>query len=334
MFRWLFALALHALIASWSITSTAQPAVVAATLFQQAVSKMAAGQFSDACPLLEESYRLAAKPGTLFTLANCRDREGKVATASVRYNEYLRTYANMTEEEKPKHAGRVGVAESRVREIDPALPTLNVVWRGELPANLKILVDSVELAAQTLNVPLPFDPGSHEIVVQQPGVPEIKRIVTLEIGHATTFDLDVDVSLVKPPVAEPSIVPPPEKPVAQPSKPAANPQRTAGFVALGVGGTGLAFGGIMGALALFEKRTVDAHCSANVCDATGFAASNRMGAYAPLSTAGLIAGGVLATAGIVLVLTTRSPAKEKPIAIAVRAHGVQGGGLVGVGGTF
>lgn len=337
MNRWLFALALQALIAMWSTAAGAQQTVVASTLFQQAVSKMAVGQFSEACPLLEESYRLEAKSGTLFTLANCRDREGRVATASVRYSEYLRAYANMSELEKKKHAGRANVAETRVRELEPELPTLKVVRQGELPEGVTIRVDNVRLTPRTLNLPLPFDPGTHEITVEQKGTESIKRTVTLEMGHAATFDIDADVSLVKPLVEDTSTQAPSPILPPQPKKPAANPRRLAGFITLGVGGAGLVFGGVMGALALVEKRTVDEHCdtTTGTCNAqAGIDAENRRRLYAPLSTGGLIAGGILAAAGVVLVVTAPSPAKEKPMALTVRAGGVPGGGFVGIGGQF
>lgn len=69
----------------------AQSADIASSLFQQARTKMENGELTAACPLLDECFRQDPKPGTLFTLANCRDRDDKLAAASGRYGEYVRT---------------------------------------------------------------------------------------------------------------------------------------------------------------------------------------------------------------------------------------------------
>lgn len=317
--------------------AAAQPAVVASTLFQQAVSKMQVEQFAEACPLLEESYRLDAKPGTLFTLANCRDREGKPASARARYGEYIRAYANMSTTDQPKHAERAKIAETRVLELEPQLPTLQLKWQGELPTHVKIFVDDVEWTSRTVALPLPLDPGPHEITVRQSGAPDTKRVVTLEAGVVTPFDLTTEISLAKPPGTDPTTAVSPIKMVSPSGKSKTNPRKAAGFITIGVGGASLVFGSVMGALAIAEKQTVNTQCTGAGgydCNRTGFAAVEKMRAYATPSTVGFIAAGVLVATGVVLVVTIPARSKEKPTSLTLRASGVWGGGVVGVGGNF
>ncbi len=337
MNRYFFVGAMHGFVATWSVYAAAEPAVVASTLFNQAVEKMEAEQFSEACPLLEQSYKLAPKPGTLFTLANCRDREGKVASANTRYAEYLRTYAGMTEAERQKHANRAFISETRVHELESRLPKLKLTWQGELPAQLRILVDDVEWASHAPGFTFPLDPGPHQISVMQPGAPGKKREIMLELGKATTLDINAEVSFVKLHAPESTTDVVPVKTFPSATNPRTNPRKTAGFITLGVGSAGLVFGGIMGMLALSEKQTVAAHCHGTArheCDATGISAVERMRTYANPSTIGFVAGGVLAATGVVLVVTSPRQTKEEPMTMTLDAGGVRGGGFVGVEGKF
>jgi hypothetical protein len=188
-----------------------------------------------------------------------------------------------------------------------------------------------------LTLPLPLDPGPHEIVVQQLGAPDTKRVVTLEMGHSTTFDLDVDVTFVKAKETQPARTIAPMKMDPASTKSGTNPRKAAGFITLGVGGASLVFGGVMGVLALAEKQTVETHCTGAAgydCDATGFSAVGRMRGYTTPSTVGFIAAGVLAAGGLVLVVTAPARSREKPTITTLRAQSVWGGGFVGVEGYF
>ncbi|HRI68220.1 MAG TPA: hypothetical protein PK156_28515 [Polyangium sp.] len=337
MNRYFFAGAIYGFVATWSVLAAAEPAVVASTLFNQAVEKMEAEQFSEACPMLEQSYKLAPKPGTLFTLANCRDREGKIASANTRYAEYLRTYAGMTEAERQKHANRAFISETRVHELEPQLPILKLTWQGELPTHVKILVDDVEWVSHLSGFTLPLDPGPHRMSVIQRGAPGQNREIMLELGKMTTLDINAEVSFVKLHAPEPTTDVVPVKTLPSATNPRTNPRKTAGFITLGVGGAGFVFGGIMGILAISEKQTVAAHCHGTArydCDATGISAVEKMRVYANPSTIGFVAGGVLAATGVVLVLTSPRQTKEEPMTMTLHAGGVRGGGFVGVEGKF
>ncbi len=77
---------------------------------------------------------------------------------------------------------------------------------------------------------------------------------------------------------------------------------------LGLGGAGLAVGAITGGLALSKHSSLVSQCSGGHCyDTQKAALSGDVDSYHTLgtvSTAGFIAGGVLAAGGLVLVLTS------------------------------
>jgi hypothetical protein len=70
------------------------------------------------------------------------------------------------------------------------------------------------------------------------------------------------------------------------------------------------------------------------CDATGFAAVDDLRIYANSSTAGMTTGAILATLGVVLVVTAPKQARENPKTVTWRATNLPGGGWIGLGGTF
>src|SRR5450432_3403221 len=59
----------------------ADDSAAAQALFDQGKKAMAALNYAEACPKLEESYRLQEALGTLLNLADCYQRQGKLASA-------------------------------------------------------------------------------------------------------------------------------------------------------------------------------------------------------------------------------------------------------------
>lgn len=332
--RWSCAVAACAWVFVWSNDALGQASAIAEKLFVQAVDYMKAGDFPSACPLLERSYQLDPKDGTLFTLADCRDHEGKLTIASGHYRAYLRIYDKMTGTTKLKHKERATNAEARIAELEALLPKVKFVWETAPPPESKILVDGVEFRADTLDVLLPLDPGTHQIVIQIPGEPNRTRTVTLAQGGSSIIDL----TPAKPKEPDPNAVGPnkgPDNkgPVAKPNK--MDPTRVAGFVSLGLGVAGLATGAATGVLALQQKETVDVRCNVNyVCDVVGFAAVDRFRTFGNVSTISFIVGGVLAGAGVTLVLLSRRTAAEPGTNLQVRTSVLPGNANISLEGAF
>lgn len=307
VFRWSWAVAACTGALLWSNDSFGQASAVAEKLFRQAVDYMKAGDFASACPMLDRSYQLDPKDGTLFTLANCRDREEKLTLAAGHYRAYLRAFEKMMGATRQQHKARADIATGRVAEIEAVLPKIKFVWETPPPKESKIYVDGDEFLASTLDVLLPLDPGTHKIVIQLPGEPERTRMVTLEKGGSTIIDL----TPAKPQDTATKPVGPARLRLADPkyAKTAkVDPVRVAGFVGMGLGVTGLIAGGATGLLAIQQKAIVDERCNANhVCDVVGYAAVERFRTLGNVSTASFIAGGVLGGVGVTLFLVSRRP---------------------------
>lgn len=307
---WTWAIVASCCLLAWPSDSFGQASAVADKLFHQAVDYMKAGDFASACPLLERSYQMDPKDGTLFTLANCRDHEGKLVAAVGHYRAYLRAFAAMTGVTRQNHAERAATAKAQIEAIEPVLPKVKFVWETPPPPESKIIVDDVEFRAATLDVLLPLDPGTHRIVVQLPGEPDRTRTVTLAKGGSTIIDLTpakptaVDVSHVVTQNGTGAEKKP--RPIAVRKH---DPAKIAGFVGVGVGAAGLVVGTITGAMAISEKQTLHAHCNDSYfCDDEGMEAVDRLHTAGNASTASFIVGGLLAGVGVTLVLvSTRTP---------------------------
>lgn len=104
-----------------STPAVADAGADANALFQEAIEEFDAEHYDVACPMLEQSYRLDAKTGTLFTLAECHAAQGKAEKASREYKHYMRLVDEMPADKKIKHAERYAVAQEQVAKLDPSI---------------------------------------------------------------------------------------------------------------------------------------------------------------------------------------------------------------------
>jgi hypothetical protein len=103
-----------------------------------------------------------------------------------------------------------------------------------------------------------------------------------------------------------------------------------GFAALGVGGAGLVAGAIAGGMALGKHGELAQICPEGHCT-NQQSAIDSYNLAGTLSTAGFIAGGVLAATGVVLVIVApREPSRSAQAWIAP----VVGPGFAGARGSF
>jgi hypothetical protein len=225
--------------ASADETTTAPPdlrdAPAAEVLFRSGRARMEAGDYAHACPLFAESLRLDPTLGTLFNLATCEEDIGKLASAWELYGEI----ADRMDPDDERRA----VAAQRKAALVRDVPRMTVVLAAVAPTDLEILCDGVELRTASLGVPLPVDPGPHEIAARAPGYDA--RIYSVTIARGEELTLSVEPG---PPVH------PPRWSVAK-----------TGYVIGGVGLASLAVGTILGVRALDRREDSDADCVGSVC---------------------------------------------------------------------
>ncbi len=161
--------------------------MLAQSLFEEGRRLMEAGHAREACPKFEESQRLDPGGGTLLNLALCREREGRVATALVLFDEAARAAR------KDGRADRQAIAEEHAAALSKRQARL-VVRAPDAPAGLRITVDGAELREPAWGVASGVDPGPHRIEAAAPGYAPFQSNIDIPVGSLQNVDVRLRVS--------------------------------------------------------------------------------------------------------------------------------------------
>jgi hypothetical protein len=316
-------LAATGFIAAVSIAPPARSAEPDAhELFDRGVAAMEARRFDEACPTLEQSYKLEVRPGTLYALADCEAKRGRLAAAVERYDQYLALYATLPPDKQRIHADREKLARNQRAALLPDVPEVTLTLTPNAPPGTLVTRDGVPVAKAALGVPMRVDLGEHVFATQAPGGPVTEKRITIGRGERQTIQIDVKEPATTPgPIQPPAPAPalatqaPPAQPTPDVSR-GPSGRRAAAFVTGGVGIAGLVMGAVTGGLAIAKKGVVNANCGIpgdpTACDPTGKAAADSVTTLGVASTVGIVAGGALTLTGIVLLAT--EPKQSKPAA--------------------
>jgi hypothetical protein len=290
----------------------------AEALFQQGIKDLEAGRYEAACPPIEQSYRIDPRIGTLFALAECESKRGRLATAVARYDAYLAEHGKLSREKKAKQGDRALVARRQVQLLRPELPRLTLVLPREAPRGMVVRCDGATVAEDALGTPIPLDPGDHLITTAAPG----GALSELRLKLARGQQLRLVLTVVAAPVAatplagsSPGAPSTPPLPVVATDAHPTSGRRVTAYVTGGVGLAGLIVGGVLGGLALGQKSIVDASCTPTAdpgtlgCHHEGYQASRNLQQLGLWSTVGFAAG--LAGGVVAVVLFATEPAKAK-----------------------
>jgi hypothetical protein len=307
--------------------AAAQDVASAEALFRRGLDAMEAGRYPEACAAIAESQRLDPRLGTLFTLAECRSKEGKIATAVALYDDYLSTFAALSPAEQARQRGREKIATDKKRELMPHIPRLVL----RLPSGIHATVtrDDVTLRPAALGIPLPVDPGEHQITTQRDSDPVHRQTITIGLDEEKVVELEVAPSGANPPpLAATPPVPHPE----EPRRPAQsdNSRRIGAWVVGGLGAASLVVGVGTGAVVLTKRSVVSANCAGGVCNTQGLEAVESARPLATASTASFVIGGIGLGTALVLFLTDRRvPAPVQAGIRAIVAGAPHGGAWLG-----
>jgi len=286
----------------------------AEALFKQGRDLMAKGQYAEACPKFAESERLDPAPGTLLNLATCYEKGGQIASAWVTYKEAASSARKANQEDRAR------MARDKAALLEPKLPTLTIVVPATAQRpDLSLRRDGEIVGHAEWGVAIPVDPGVHVVEASAPGAKSWKGQVEIA-ASGTKGSVDVP-PLESLPEAPPTVTPALVAPAPAAPTPAISPiavvssvpvtehgsgQRVVGWLVLGTGLAGLAVGGVFGALALSDNNDAKARCLGSVCDAQGYSATTDARHAATASTIAFVAGGTIAAAGLVLLITAPS----------------------------
>jgi hypothetical protein len=344
-----------AAMASVSSRDARADAAAADALFQDGRRLMDEKRFPEACTKFDSAYKEEPTLGTLLNLANCRELEGKLATAWARWNEA---------EAKARQAGddRESLARDRKEALASRLPKITLVVQNP-KAGIQVFRDDAAVSPGSYGTALPTDPGTHVIQVirdDDDGVIHKQEIQLIE-AQQVRVELDVAAIEAAAPKAPPKRAPVKVVTITPDDYDPGAGQRTAGWVVAGFGGAALVGGFVLGGVALAQKG--DANCAEGTFNAAGeevsracFAASrDSIDSAETLANAGQwlgIAGLVVAGVGVTLLLTVpdggaselekRSSAPSQyelgrrppPRTVAVGTYGAPGSGGVRLGGSF
>jgi hypothetical protein len=255
-------------------------------LFEQGKANLEAHRYAEACSQLGESERIEPAVGTLGLLAACHEKLGHLATA---YREYLQSA------ERASAVGdtREGYARARAQELRARVPVLAVRSRTMEPGLVATLDgEGIELAR-----PLLVNPGVHRIFATATK----RRPWETELTLAEGASAEVVVPALSPEG------PAPPAPVSSPKKAdeRSSVPPPAAWVTLGVGVVAIGVGAVTGVLAVAKREDLEGACGAELeCREPAWSDVDSYNRLRVATTAALTAGGVIAAAGIVLLVVS------------------------------
>jgi hypothetical protein len=301
----------------------------AQALFDEARALVRAQRFSEACPKLAESQRLDPGIGTQFHLADCYERQGKLASAWANFLEVVSQARASGQSEREKLATRrAAKLEPRLSKLRIVVPALNQI------AGLNIQRDGIPVGAAQWDTSLPVDPGEYEIIAAAPERRSFVKKVRVEAGTVATLEIpELEATAPSAPALAPVRPAKPATRRAAPHatrsvrKPASDDRGTGetssgsnGWViALGTTGlVGVGAGTALGLMARSKYEESKDHCASsneNLCSAKGVDRRDDAFVLGNASTVGFIIGGVALAGAGVLWLTSGS---AKPSQARVR----------------
>jgi hypothetical protein len=307
----------------------------AQSLFDEGLSNMKVGRYKLGCALIKKSLDVDARPGTLFTLAECYSRGGKYASAVSLYDRFLAVYEGMPADEQAQQQARAELSRSERTRLVALVAWLTVQLPASAPPAVAVTLDDEEFAPGLFGVATAVDPGPHIFTTHAPNGPLIEQRVDIAPAERKSVVLEVQTSGLVP------------ADTLEDGNGASDgePRRKINpwvWVTGGVGAAGLVTGSVTGVLLLGKRSTIKSHCPGPTdaeghvkCDDTGIAAVHTaQNTLAPITTVALSIGaaGALATV-LVLVLENGKPGTAQGRAIPTLELS-QTGGSIGLRTVF
>ena len=301
-----------ALVLASSVALAQSPS--AGELFKQGRALIKQNKFAEACEKFQKSQELDPQLGTLFNIAQCEEKIGKLASALAAYREVVA---------KDSNAQRRALAAEYQSKLEPRVAKI-VVQIAKPPASLVVTLDT-PTGGKPIdpNVPTEVDMGDYSVIARADGYRELSTKITVsKEGETTTVPLAL--ALVHG--AEPVTTQPaqPQPPPHETDTPHAHSSRaTYGKIGVVVGGAAVAGGVVLGVLANGAWSDAKAVCGGTTCPTQMQVDQanqhvNDARSYGNLSTAFVIGGLVVAGTGLALWLT--APTNEHAVRVEASSN--------------
>jgi hypothetical protein len=294
--RALIAKSLHVAVASFLLSSAAlvshdarADSAVAEALFKKGLDELNGNNFKAACADFKASDSAEASVGARLNLGKCNEKQGKLASAWSAYKSAV-SLARGHDDKRADDANASAAA------LEGKYSTVKFTMKAP-QQGMKITIDGADTGG-VLDTDLPVDPGDHNVEVSAPGY--VPQTLKLSIGAGVekkTLDipaLAVDTTGKYSGGAGAS------------GGGGGSGLLVGGIVVGGIGVVGLVVGGAFGGLAISQKSTVKSTVTpAGSMTCVTAQCKNALSSAktdATVSTAGLIAGGILVAGGAALVI--------------------------------
>lgn len=309
-----------------SVPAAADPQTEADTLFKEAMALLKAGQVAEACPKLARSQLLDPGAGTLFRLAECYEKAGKLVRAWKVFDDTVQI-ARMAGRKDREEQSKV-----RMDALRPRIPVIRVSLAPELAANAGLRLSVDGQIVESPNEPVQVDPGEHVLEASAPGLHEWKQTVSLREGQTIAIAIP---QLAREKSGEPGV---------SASEPLGPTELNKPLIAVGVGFTAVALAGAAAFTVLSNGKADDADAlrvlvPGNVCIDAAHphcaelrSSNTQSDTFHNLAVVGFVGAGVGAAATLTYALWPRATTPAARLSLAPIAGPGIGG--VTIGGLF
>jgi hypothetical protein len=218
------------------------------------------------------------------------------------------------------------VCEQRISEIAGAMPSVVLSARnreGKELTNVRVDVDGQLLVEHLDGVAVSVDPGTHSFQFDYPDGTRSEQRIVLHEGEkarAIAATLEPTAAPARAGVPGPAVAPSD----ATSREVSSGPWKAVGLVTLAAGAVGLGVGAVFGIEAIIKKNAATSCDSQSVCqtktDQQTLIDGKNAGDQATVFD---VAGGVLAAAGVTILLLAPSPRVQVAPAVGSRGAGLQ-----------
>jgi len=283
---------------------------------------LAAGRFKEACSALKQRYLQEERPVTLFRLAECYEKWGRIATAAATYDDYLAAYDKLTDSQQKEERRREEIASKQREVLEARVPKVILRLPRDAPSDTVVKRRPFEdgpLVAVAVGIPLPIDPGEHVLTTEVPGRASALTKFTVQERDKRNIDVEVPsasdkiepTNRLRPVEPKPSLLPPLD--------PGISGRRVAAYSLGAVGALGLLGGVVTGVITWAQKEPIATNCkpwtdpvdkaTKLACNDVGVSAKETAGVTGILSSILFPVGVVALGTGITLYLTEPPPSR-------------------------
>lgn len=294
----------------------------AVELFKKGQGLYKANKFSEALPVLRESYALVASPNSQIYIARCLAGTNDLVGA---YLEFEALIADVDARKDPKYdktrESAVGERDELLTKI--ALVTVNV---ANATPDARVTVGFKEVPRESWGKPLPFMPGTVDVTLTAPPAAPQTQNLELTGGQRRTINLD---TTGKQDTGG-DVTPPSTGGSRRILRPIA-------YAAGGVGVVGIGMFAVAGAMANATFSDLDSKCAkgdgTRACSGVTQGQIDDGKLQKDLANIGLIIGAAGLATGVTLFVLSREPSK-KDDAPKTAVQAIIGPSYLGVQGSF